>query len=250
MPIDSPRAVVLTQCILPSSLKLRARIDPARALVIHTTGRGLTGKATQLAGHDATRAEVDEAAIGHYENGTLPYFGGWFVGWGGVYQLAADDRQCQHSGSLGLHYNTAAWMDVAKPLSPKGVSGLSPHGRPGRTVYDWWLARWAPGLTTPLGLPTGRTPNAASIGIDLLPQLDGTYSADQVTALRWLVRKLCEQHGIPLDRRHVLGHEDVDPCARGTVLRKGKVLGVPWDPGALDWSALGLAPAPPLEATT
>lgn len=242
--------MVITPRILPGSHALRTRAEQPRAIVIHTTGRPLTGKATQLAGHDATHAEVDDAAIGHYERGVLSFYGGWFVGWDGIYQLATDDRRTQHSGSLGLHYNTVGWMDVAKPLAPGGVSGLRPHGRPGSTVYDWWLERWAPGLTSPLGLPTGREPNGKSIGIDLLPQLDGTYSASQVTALRWLLRKLCEDHDIPYDRRHVLGHEDVDPCARGTVLRKGKVLGIPWDPGALDWSSLGLAPAPSPEAHT
>lgn len=233
--------VSMARRILPGAAKLRRRSMPPTGIVIHTTGRGLSGKACQIAGPDADASDIDDAAIAHYENGSLPFFGHWLIGWGGaIYQLADDSLRAHHSGALGLHYDDRGWMDIAKPLVAKGASTPRRHGRPGHVVYDWWLSRWGEIYSSPLQMVSGREPNATTIGVDLLPRLDGTYVPEQVAALRWLIRKLCEDHGIPRDRRHILGHEDVDPCARGTILRKDRIIGIPWDPGPLDWSALAL----------
>lgn len=204
-----------------------------RGIVIHTTGRTLTTRATEYASTDDPH-KVDAAAVGWYRSSSFGYFGGYLVGLSGtIYQLAADDVRTQHAAELDGRYRTAAWRSWAH-LDGQWVQ----HMRPAAHVWDWWDARW--GQSNPIDI-LGARPNDA-LGIDLLPGLDGKYTHEQTAQVRRLVHALCASHGLPASRALVVGHEDVDPCSRGTVRRNGRILGIPWDPGALDWSALALEP--------
>jgi N-acetyl-anhydromuramyl-L-alanine amidase AmpD len=100
----------------------------------------------------------------------------------------------------------------------------------------WWKERWQ-NLKSPLDLPPwkGGGPNGNSIGIDLLAHGNGAiskgYTKLQYQSLAKLIKDLTASTDVPISREHILGHEDVDPIARGT--SKGG-----WDPGKFDWDKL------------
>lgn len=221
---------------LPQAASLPLRSTTPAVLVIHTTGRSLTGHAIDSAG--PAWPEVEEAAVAWYRTSGTPDFGGYLIGpSGAVYKLADNDRRTRHAAALDHRYTSGdrtGWRDWAR------IDGTwRRHGRDPVRVWDWWDARW-PDVVSPADLAAGPHPNDG-IGIDLLPTMAGAYTAEQIAALRELVAGLCQAHGIFRDRLHVLGHEDVDPCGRGAVLRGGQIIGIPWDPSpALHWDALGL----------
>lgn len=230
--------IPISDATLPQSRGLQIRKVPVRGIVLHTPGRAFTARACQIT-RDAAWPVVEEAALRWYVTSAFGFYGGYMVGpSGAVYRLADDKARTQHTGALDARYverGGREWRGWAKPL---GGSGWSEHKRDPAQVFDWWDARW-PGLKSPTEL-MGKTPNDA-LGIDIMPTLDGSYTIPQVRALASLIRDICQIHGLLLDRAHVVGHEDVDPCCRGTVLRSGRVVGIPWDPGAaLNWKDLGL----------
>lgn len=216
---------------LPQVPRLPLRTRPVRGIVLHSTGRPLAVRCAEYAG-STQPADVDAAAVAWYRSSGFSYFGGYLVGTSGtVYRLAPDEVRTQHAAELDSRYKSSAWRSWAH------VDGRwQQHGRDPAQVWDWWDARW-PGLSPPDLL--GMRPNDA-LGVDLLPTPAGRYTDDQVAQARRLVHHLCAAHGLRPARGVVVGHEDVDPCSRGTVRRGGKIVGIPWDPGPLDWSALAL----------
>jgi hypothetical protein len=157
---------------------------------------------------------------------------------GRVFVLDKDHQRAQHSGGLAMEcpagdvYAAGTWRDWA---SPSDGSGWRRHGRPGHVVYDYWDAAF-PGARSPLDVfPWGKFPNDA-LGIDLLPDPDtGAYAPVQRSSYLVLVKLLAAKHGFPLDARHVTTHTFASPCERGTVVRKGQIVGVHWDPDARVW---------------
>ena len=145
---------------------------------------------------------------------------------GKVFMLERDDRRTMHSGALYRGaYGGSDWVEFAKPLGGHWTR----HGRPGWRVYDWWKARY--GEADPAKVFWwGRSPNKA-VGVDLIPNPDdGTFSDEQFAAAQKLVRLLADRHEFPVDDRHVVTHSFASPCERGTLNRKGKIIGVHWDP--------------------
>lgn len=92
--------------------------------------------------------------------------------------------------------------------------------------YRFWRADWA-GMESPLELVTGSHPNSSSIGIELQqpdkPTAD-VFTDAQYDALTALLQDVHEREGVPLDRRHLLGHSDCSP------MRRCNAAGG-WDPG-------------------
>ncbi len=206
-PIEPPPgAIIITDAILPQVKDLPSRPGPVKALVYHTTGRGLA-KVAAKGGAPGTAA-YDEAAIAWYRRSRHAYYGAVLVGPSGLaYRLAPDGVKAWHAASL------------------------TPEQAAGRVkVPAWWAERWAP-LPGPHAL-IGRSINALAIGVDALPLPDGTFSPAQLDTLAAVGRQLAAAHGLTLERIHHLGHEDVDPWRRGVTST-----GVerPWDPG-WDWS--------------
>jgi N-acetyl-anhydromuramyl-L-alanine amidase AmpD len=71
------------------------------------------------------------------------------------------------------------------------------------------------------------------------PHRTPLYTDEQYEATKALIRHLCAQFGLdPQSPKSVVGHADIDPMKRGIVLKAGKLIGVDWDPGKLDWSRL------------
>lgn len=95
--------------------------------------------------------------------------------------------------------------------------------------YDYFEKRW--GTTDePYYFSQNKDPNNYSIGIELLSVGAAKAGADVYpealyTGLDKLLTNLCKKYKIPRDRQHIIGHEDVDPCARWG-----------WDPNqGFDW---------------
>lgn len=198
---DHELEVVLAH--LPQNKQLPAREQAVLATLMHTTGRGLA-KVAARSGAPGTRA-YDDAALAWYRASGWSYYGTYLVGSTGVvFELAPPALRCWHAAGLKKNYTS-------------------------RRHHAWWRARW-PHVADPTAL-VGRYPNAVTIGIDLLPGLDGGFSPAQLSAAAALVRRLHIKHDLPLKRRFILGHEDVDPVRRGK--RNGG-----WDPGRrFDWAA-------------
>lgn len=208
------------------------------AQVVHTTGDGLTAQLVAKVGDDGQRLGL--AAVEWYETIGMELYGHSLIDpAGNVYELATESKAAQHAKSLHVTYTTSHWSEYAKPL---GEADWTRHERPPGVVFDWWYARLAahwPGVKGPLDL-VGRYPNNCTLAIDLLPAAGGGYTEVQVAAARQLLEDRAARHSLPFDRRHVLGHEDIDPCRRGCVRRRGRVVGTPWDPGQAFWAGLRL----------
>lgn len=208
--------------------KLGKRRSAPRGIILHTTGGGLARAV------EGQAPDSDAAAARRYTTGALRYYGHYLVGRidGRIYQLAHPVRIAHHTGALASKYGRGptapsdAWRRFGSPI---GVEGWAPHGRDPAEVYDWWDARW-PGITSPVEF-FGRQVNAATLGLDVIPAVDGSFGGDQVEATAQLVAALCATYDIEPTERGVMRHEDVDPVRRGCVLRRGTIYGVPWDPG-------------------
>lgn len=217
---------------LPQAANLHYRRQPPQLLAIHTTSTGLARVAG--AGAEPGTTRYDLAARDWYRRTGHPEYGAYLVGTTGeVYELAPPTKATWHVANLDARYRRDDWRRFGSPLD---TTAWEAHGRDPDLVYDWWLERW-PTAASPLDLAGDPHVNAVSIGIDLLPATDGTFAPSQLAAAAALVRQLCEQHAIPLERRRILGHEDLSPVTRGCVRRNGVIYGVPWCPGRrFDWS--------------
>lgn len=101
------------------------------------------------------------------------------------------------------------------------------------TDYAYFDARWG-ATADPLGYQGYRyNPNDRSIGIEVLSigaktPSEAHYTTAMYQKLAELVDDICTRHNIPKTRRHVCGHEDVNPVERWG-----------WDPGqGFEWNKL------------
>jgi len=192
------------------------------SIIIHTTGYGVGLRRLK------TRYNGDLAAIGDayaQRMAKILKFKGHFLidHTGKVYQFLAPKEIAWHTGS--------------------GKRSRLKREEP----FGWWTERWS-GLAKPTDLPSWveNSPNKVSIGIDLLAHGNGSltdgYTEEQYESLTKLINTLCEDLNIERERKFIVGHEDVDPIARGN-----KKAG--WDPGHFDWAKLmaGLRKPEPVE---
>jgi len=213
--------------MLPQSDNLKDRTAPVRFIVLHTTSVTFSQRV----------GGTLEGALERYRVTAAPYYGhGIFDATGAYGQLADYPLRAQHSASLDWRYETAAdgsypWRWTAKP---SGASDYIPTGRDPAIVWDWWDARW-PGVPTPLDLIGTLYPNNHSIGLDLMPTVDGDFPPAQLEAA---AAKCCELLALAgLTARMggalptVVTHSDIDPMRRGAVYSAGKVIGRDWDLG-------------------
>jgi len=225
--------------------KWPAMAHKPRAIVVHTTGRGLTRQVEARLATDARERPHRSAmaARAWYGRSGHPYFGHYLIGWeGSAVELAPPDVRVMHAGSLSARYRLSRGTDWMRYGAPKGE--WVEHGRDPFVVYDWWINRW-PSMANPLEFVTGRHPNASSLAIDLLPTSTGAYTPQQLSALVALVAQLAARFEIPVQRSRILGHSDIDPARRGTVMNSsGRIIGRGWDPGrGVDLDAVALEAA-------
>lgn len=201
----------------PTARHLPARAGAPRALILHGSGD------TDL-----------DAVVRYYrsDDGLGPHYLVDLAG--NVYRFAPENRVAWHAAIKGpeaelYEQGWSAWREWHWPSGarvPRHVGAFA--------GYDGWRAQW-PDLDSPLDLVTGRSPNAVSVGVELLSPAKrgpGIYTAAQYQTLAALVVEVTRRHGIPLDRAHVLGHSDTSPMRR-TVEAGG------YDPGvSFDWGRL------------
>lgn len=206
--------------MLPSIIELQTEFrHPSRqgaplCFVLHTTGT----------------SRFDEA-IRYYQTSSEGISPHYVIDLSGaLYRLVPDDQVAYHCGygtAQGLY---AQGLDVWTRWAGKPPKELQQPF----SGYTFWRERW-PGKQSPLELACGAAPNGRSIGIELLAPRHPTpsvFTDPQYTTCAELLADRSTAHRIPLDRAHVLGHEDVNPVARAD--RRGGT-----DPGrGFDWDRI------------
>ncbi len=184
-------------------------ISKINSIIIHTTGYGAGLK--RIKNNNNTVDKIGEAYAKRMAN-VLKYKGHFLIDHTGkIWQFLPVTEVAWHTGS--------------------GKRKLLQSEK----LYEWWTERW-PDLKNPISLPVWKgSPNVNSVGIDLLAHGNGAitsaYTQAQYKSLAKLIKSLCDNLEIPLERKYILGHEDVDPISRGS--KKGG-----WDPGHFDWGYL------------
>jgi len=216
-------------------------VGQAEAIVIHTTGGGITaryrregareGDATPLQTAMRVYATIMEASP-HYVVGQC----------GSVGQVAPEDLCAWHVGGAG-----------SAPYHRLGTSWIPSWQR---ARYEWWQRRWE-GVDGPAELAGGRlwapyvvpptlgqrirhplswgrgSANARSIGIEVVPPLAaarGPWSAECWRSVATLVCDISMRRSITLERTRVITHSDAHPLSRTTPR------GEPWDTVEEQWS--------------
>jgi hypothetical protein len=142
----------------------------------------------------------------------------------------------------------SVYLDKALNVLPgetgEGVALVMPPGGGEWPEYAYFDARWGPGALPPGFSAASPSPNADSIGIEIVSTGASTPNAERYTDAMYatlgpLVADLCARHGLPVTPETVCGHEDVNPVERWG-----------WDPHqGFDWARLfSLAGAMPQPA--
>lgn len=218
---------------LPISESLPNRSLPVEVLVVHTTGRGLAKLASQTA--EPGTLEYDLAAHHWYQTSGFRYFGTDLIGTSGAsFQLANVVTQTNHSGGFLSYHRRRDWFTWAYN---RKQGDFVKHGRDPAVFYDWWFERWQGIVLAPTDIVTGVSINKRSVGIDLLPDLDGLFSPEQLDKAARVIAERCYNVGLIPSRKTIVGHADLDPLRRGAVNGSGETMyGRDWDPGSgIDW---------------
>lgn len=213
----------------------RSAIKKPSHLVLHITGPGSVAviKSTFLSEKRSAHYLIDRE--------------------GKIHQFVPDAGRAWHAGierfvAKLYNKNDGTWRRYKRydQMQPKGEKyfdkDLNPLSGPSNAVlvsrgdgsewpdYEYFDKRWGR-LDQPFYYATDDDPNDYSIGIEMLSVGAKTRDPAQYTealyeGLEELLSNLCRKYGIPRDREHIIGHEDVDPCARWG-----------WDPNqGFDWS--------------
>ena len=163
---------------------------------------------------------------------------------GTVYQFTPEDRVAYHAGyqgdgpdNEGVLYR-AGWEVWSRRIRKAPWIVQEPF-----EGYAWWRSRW-PNLESPTGrweagtqvspgLLAGANPNGATVGIECLSpkhRVPEVFTGAQYAVLPKLVVEICGRHDLPVDKDHVVGHQDLNPIGRSD-------LSGGWDPGVgFDWA--------------
>ena len=194
---------------------LKNRGMPVWGVAIHQTGSGIVDLAKR---HGVSPLEKAVAFYVDPDN----YSAHYVIGYGGeIVQISPEDSKAMHIGfpaGQRVAFLNGSWEDE---VSPATVAA--------------WHARW-PGYKCPASLFPGPSPNAAYVGIEMIP-IDGEkpffegalYTEEQHYAVIALARDIAARNVLPVGWERagrLVGHEDVNPISRHT--KSGG-----WDPGGL-----------------
>lgn len=221
--------VSLSPLATPATPAMRGDLPPRRQEVpfgvcVHSTGRGVPGKARKL------RVDPMRVALDVYLSpvGDCPHY---VIDYDGKIAQVADERlRARHAGVPADE--RAAYLDG------------SWVGRVAAVPLERWRRRW-PGFKSPQHLYPTTSPNEAYLGIECIPLLEprsdddpDLFTDSQYRALGALIADVETRWGISCSGPRLVGHEDVEPLTRWTS-RAG------WDPGSLSarpafrWDRLG-----------
>lgn len=197
--------------------KLPERGYPIKAIVVHTTGDSDFNKIM-------TWYERPDGLQPHYMIDVV----------GTIRRLVFEDHIAWHCMIKPLEARLyqrgyAEWSCWNWPLNKDAPVNFGGEF----SGYSLWRDTWRARFQSPLELITGDHPNSVSVGIELqATDKPGVFLPAQYQALAELLVDVATRNGIPLDRDHVLGHQDCSP------MRRCSSSG-PWDPGAaFDWNRL------------
>lgn len=205
--------------------------NPWYGVLFHTTGSGVLELAKNRSWSTVDAAlwtyGQEWSSCPHYLNDES----------GQLWLITSEDLIAPHCGVKG-------WMRSAM-LDGSWIEHVSSVG------LERWRARW-PGVKSPQHLFPSLSGNHAYLGVENIPQPDGTFTDRQYASLAKLVADFDVRHSIgilhsiasttrpvgpPIDvngvsRTHrLVGHEDVNPFNTSDGGRWDKKGG--WDPGAL-----------------
>lgn len=208
----------------PARRKRWRTIEPW-GLVVHTSGRGIVGRA------EKQRVPPLALALAWYRRrGGVHYVIGYD---GTIHQMLDDDRRGAHVGislTERATFLSGRWLRKGA-LPPKAVA--------------LWQARW-PAYKSPQHLYPTQSPNGCYLGVELVPLAErrrenGLWFTDaQHGAVRDLATDIEIRHRFPGNWRttpRLVGHEDIDAFGRWDP-------GGGWDPGAMrqkprfDWGRI------------
>lgn len=205
--------------------KLRKRkLEDVVGVVVHTTGRGIVGKAVKK------KKDPFQYALDYY-CGPKAYTSHYLMGWdGSVVGIVPEDERAYHAGVSTTRKNLYkagldTWTRWLKPLNAKKPpnkgdivdrdGSMVLYGRP-FGGYAQWKRRWAGVTDNPRDIM--KDPNGQSIGLDLLPAPKdkggvhpGGFTDDQQAALPLFLSDCRRRYGRKLI---LVGHSDVDPITR------------------------------------
>ena len=203
--------------------RLAPRRNPAQAIIIHSTGRGIIDRwLARGAAERAHRSPADLALEVYVRGPTGPHY--MLEQDGRVTQLCSEDLCAWGVGSKGAgpYMRAARDWDVVRGRSDP--------------PYRWWRERW-PEYGSPADLAGGhlwdRDPlaggrpscNANVVHIDVVEPIErgAPWSPATWASLTPLVADIAERREIALERERQLTHCDAHPIARTTAS------GVPYD---------------------
>lgn len=164
------------------------------AVVVHTTGRSGKSKASGY-----KRPAVDYA-VDYYLAGAIGAH--YVIDLNGTIIAICDERR--YKGHVG-------WKK-------EGTDYRKLFSDPAWTPPQWWSAAWNGIAKTPIDLlPTGaRLPNDRSIGIEMVPLPDATFTPEQYASLGRLIADIESRYPqtLKIDAvpgKGLLGHEDYSP---------------------------------------
>lgn len=207
--------------MLSQSIDLKRRTGDIRCVILHSPSVTFSKRVGgTIAG-----------ALKRYEYTQAKFYGHAIIDSLGVKaDLAPLHLRAQHTASLSNLYLSGSWGQYAHPY---GQASTKRHYRDPKVVFDWFFDRY-PSVDTPYDLVRTRYPNNISVGLDLMPTVDGVFTVDQLkAAAEYCVSVLAEQGLVATmvgDSPNVFTHSDVDPIRRGTVKGKNKtIVGKAWD---------------------
>ncbi|MFA6095871.1 MAG: N-acetylmuramoyl-L-alanine amidase [Candidatus Paceibacterota bacterium] len=181
-------------------------------ILIHTTGCGPEELAKKRGW------TTDETAIWTYAQDWMNCSHYLLLSNGIFVQITSEDFIAPHCGVKPWQYarfKDGTWKDFIP-----------------ETMLAQWKAAW-PGVKSPADLyPNAGSANPDVLGVECVPQPNGTFTDLQYAALHAFVLEVSVHHemGITAGRHRLLGHEDVNPYFtkdNGRADNKGG-----WDPGA------------------
>ena len=238
---DSPLASIVVPGLGYRRSRLLPRAGAPVAIVVHTTGGGITARYRREGARrgDATPHRTALRVYGSIMEAAAHYV----VGQGGEIGQVVPEGLC-------------AWHVGGAKSAPYHRLGTSWMPRSTRARFAWWQERWE-GLDGPRDLAGGQlwapyvvgpslaqrvrhplswgkgSVNAWSVGIEVVPPEDdprGEWSPECWAALAALIRDIALRQGVPLRREPVITHSDAHPLSRTTPR------GEPWDTVEAQWS--------------